>query len=240
MNIDPIIFFDLVITIFTLSLVLIVITIALSRLLKKSNEYHSELERLKGEIVKKNSLILDEKRNQAIRIIDNANNKALDIVHKANLFVSTSNETFNNQLKNITVNQLKAFEKATSDFIKMYGQVLNDLKSKNIEVFQNISENIEVDTLEEIKKFKQTIEQETIASEQELKKKIDQEYLLAKADVDQYREKKLKEIDDKIYEILEKVSKLVIGKALNISDQGELIIESLENAKKEGVFNSEK
>ncbi len=229
MNIDPIIFFDLVITIFALSLVLIVVTIAFAKLLNKSNEYHSELDKLK-----------EENRNQAVKIIDDANNKALDIVQKANLFVNASQDEFNSHLKNITENQLQSFEKATSDFIKMYGKVLIDLKSKNIEVFQNISKNIETNTLEEIRKFKQTIEQETISSEQELKKKVDADYLMAKNDVNKYKEEKLKEVDEKIYEILEKVSKEVIGKAINISEQGELITESLESAKKEGVFKDEK
>lgn len=239
MNIDSTIIFDLVFTIFTLGLALIVIVIFFSRLLKRSNRYQKELESLKADIARKNSLLLDEARGKAVRMIDDANNKALDIIQKSNLFIGISNENFNNQLRTVTQTQLKSFEKSTSDFIKLYERVLNDLKTKNIEIFQNISKNIEVNTLDEIKKFKETIEKETISSEKMLKKKVSHEYMLAKKDIEAYREEKINSINNNIYEILERVSKIVIGKAIDLSSQEQLIIDSLEKAKKEGVFRDE-
>jgi len=236
MSINSIIFFDLVITIFILALALIIVLILLLKSIRKSHLY--EIENINSK--SNNSSLLDEARNKAVRITDQANNKALDIIQKANLFVNVKNDDFNKELKSVTQKELKAFEKTTLDFIKVYENVLNDLKTRNVEIFQNISNNIETSTLGEIKKFNSVIEQETISSQKMLAKKIDDEYSLAKKDIDAYRQDRLRIVDERIFEILEKVSKLVLGKAISPSDQEALIIDSLEKAKKEAIFDSAK
>src|SRR3989344_5741963 len=223
MSINSIIFFDLVITIFILALALIIVLILLLKSIRKSHLY--EIENINSK--SNNSSLLDEARNKAVRITDQANNKALDIIQKANLFVNVKNYDFNKELKSVTQKELKAFEKTTLDFIKVYENVLNDLKTRNVEIFQNISNNIETSTLGEIKKFNSVIEQETISSQK----------MLAK-DIDAYRQDRLRIVDERIFEILEKVSKLVLGKAISPSDQEALIIDSLEKAKKEAIFDS--
>ena len=236
MSINPIIFFDLVITIFILALALIIIIFLLLRSIRKIHLYEIENINSKSD----DSSLLGEARNKAARITDQANNKALDIIQKANLFVNVKNDDFNKELKSVTQKELKAFDKTTSDFIKVYENVLNDLKTRNVEIFQNISNNIETSTLGEIKKFNSAIEQEAISDQKMLVKKIDDEYSLAKKDIDAYRQTKLRIMDERIFEILEKVSRLVLGKAISPSDHEALIIDSLEKAKKEAVFDNAK
>src|SRR3989344_1265443 len=173
-------------------------------------------------------------------MLDEANNKAMDIINKANLSENIASENFNQEVKRIASLQIKEFEKATSDFMKLYTQVLQDLKLKNIEVFQSNSKNIEVNTIEEIKNFKQSKESLTVSSQKLVQKKIGSDYLTAKKEIQNYKETTLKKIDQEIYELLEKVSKLVLGKALSLSEHEDLIQKSLEKAKKEGIFESEK
>lgn len=238
MTLDPIIFFDLVITIFILASVIVILTIYFLRLIKK---LQSQIQAsVKDETLKKNLSLSEETRNKAIRIIDDANSKALDIIQRAHLFSGISNDYFNDELKAVTERKLNVFEKTTEDFIKVYQTVLNELKSKNVEIFQNVSKNIEASTLDEIKKFKSIIEKETIASQNLVKKKIDYEYSLAKRDIEVYKQSELKIVDEKIYEILETISKLVLGKTIPLSQQEDLIIESLAKAKKEGMFDDGK
>ncbi|MBI2049299.1 hypothetical protein HYT32_00050 [Candidatus Roizmanbacteria bacterium] len=227
MTLNPIIFFDLVITIFILALTIVILVIYFLRSIKKLR-----LDRMESE--RNNE---DETTNRAVRIINEANNKSLDIIQKANLFANTSSDYFSKELKAITELELKGFEKTTSDFINMYQNILNELKAKNIEIFQNISKNIETSTLAEIKKFEAFVEQETIDSQKMVKRKIRHEYSLAKKHIDAYTESELKMVDEKIYEILETVSKLVLGKSLKLSDHETLIIDSLEKAKKERIFD---
>ena len=181
-------------------------------------------------------LLLDEARVKATQIIDSANNKALDIISKVTLSANASSESFRENLSRTSFAQIKEFEKASSDFTALYFQILQDLKTKNIEVFQNVSKDIEINTAAEMKNFKESMQKLTILSQTEIKKKIDIDYEALKTEIENYKNAKLQKVDQEIYELLEKVSELVLGKALSLSEHEDLIEKSLEKAKKEGVF----
>lgn len=224
MTIEPIIFFDMAATIFILAVALIMV-------IKKHHGQHGA-----DEAFKKNTDLLDEARQKALNLIDEANNKALDIINKASLSTDIASSNFNQKIADISSLQIKQFEKITSDFTKLYNQVLSDLKTKNIEVFQNVSKDIEVSTMGEIKNFKDSMEKLTISSEKLVKKKIDTDYEVTKKEIEAYKEGEIKKIDLEIYKLLEKTSKLVIGRAINLSEHEDLVLDSLEKAKKEGIF----
>lgn len=223
MNIEPIIFFDMAATILALAIALIAVLFYFGKIIKKQRFNHEP-----G---------LSDTRLKAAKITDEANNKAIDIINKANLSENIASENFNREVKRIASLQIKEFEKATSDFMKLYTQVLQDLKSKNIELFQNISKDIEVNTIEEIKNFKESMEKLTVSSEKLVKKKIDTDYEDVEKEIQSYKEEKLQKIDQDIYKLLEKVSSLVLGKAISLSEHEDLIEKALEKAKKEGVFS---
>ena len=225
MNIEPIIFFDMLAAIFILSIALAAAIFYFGSIIKKQHL---------------NNAIVDpsDTRHKAAKMIDEANNRAMDIISKANLSTDIASANFNQKIADISSLRIKQFEKATSDFLKLYTRVLHDLKSKNIEVFQNVSKDIEVNTMAEIKNFKDSMEGLTVSSEKLVQKKIDTDYLTVKKEIQNYKEIELKKIDQEIYGLLEKVSKLVLGKALTLSEHEDLIEKSLEKAKKEGVFKS--
>jgi F0F1-type ATP synthase membrane subunit b/b' len=233
MNLDSMIFFDLVATILILSITLIVVVHNLSHNAKKNT---GKTDTESDDDIKKSTDLLSQTRQKAIRLIDDANSQALDIISKANLTTDTASEAFKQEMSDISSSQLKDFKKTTSDFTKAYSQVLQDLKIKNMETFQNISKDIELNTMEEIKNFKNSMERLTTVSQDEVKKKIDSDYEASKKEIEDHKKEELQKIDSGIYELLEKISKLILGKALNLSEQEDLIEKSLEEAKKEGVF----
>ena len=231
MNIESLIFFDLVITVFILVVALIAVGYYFWRYAKKASGKIGITEGGSGE-----NADLSQAREKAIKMIDEANNKALDIISKATLSTDTVSETFKQEMSHTSSIQIKEFKKATSDFAKIYFQVLQDLKAKNIEVFQNISKDIEVNTTKEITNYKESMEKLTVLSQEEVKKKIDTDYAVLKKEMEDYKNQELQKIESVIYELLENVSKLVLGKALSLSEHEELIEKSLKEAKKEGIF----
>src|SRR3989304_7340159 len=232
MIIEPIIFFGLAATILILALCLITVVFYLSRIIKAQ---HGNLN-VKDEAFQKNINLLDEAGIKAIKTIDDANNRALDIVNKVTLSTDVSSKNFEEDLSRISSAQIKEFEKATSDFTALHSQILQDLKTKNIEVFQNVSKDIEVDTMKEIRSFKESMQKLTVLSQKEARRKIDANYEASKKEIENYEKEELRKIDSGIYELLEKISKLVLGKTLSLADHEDLIEKSLEKAKKEGVF----
>lgn len=222
----------MVATIFILSITLIAVVFYFSHAIKK---LHSK-PNITDEDFKNNADLLSETRQKAIKMIDDANNKALDIINKITLSTDIASENFNSEISRVSAVQIKEFEKTTSDFTALYSQILQDLKTKNIEIFQDVSKDIEVNTNDEIKNFKESMQKLTTLSQEEVKKKIDLDYKNSKKEIEDYKKEQLKKIDLEIYEFLEKISKIVLGKALSLSEHEDLIEKSLEKAKKEGVF----
>jgi hypothetical protein len=229
MNISPIVFFDMTAAIFILALGIVLIVY---RLFKNTKTPLN----IKEEISSGNIETPDEARTKAVKIIDDANSKALDIIANATLSRDLTLGVIKQEVSRVSSVQIEEFEKATSDFTKLYLQVLQNLKIKNIEVFQNLSKDIEINTMAEIKNFKESMQKLTTLSQQEVKEKIDADYATARKQIEDYEKEKLGKIDSKIYEILETTAKLVLGKAFSLSEHEELIIKSLEKAKKEGIF----
>ncbi len=219
-------------TIFILAVALIATVFYLSRMTKSLRSGFN----VKDETFQKDEDLIDETRIKAVRIIDDANHKALDLLNKIPLSTDISSEKFKENLSRVSSSQIKEFEKATSDFIRVYSQTLQDLRLKNIEIFQNTSKDIEVNAAEEIKNFKESMQKLTTLSQKEVKKKIDADYEIAKREIESYKKEELSKIDSEIYELLEKIAKIVLGKALSLSEHEDLIEKSLERAKKEVGF----
>jgi hypothetical protein len=236
MNMSPIIFLDMT---FAIAILVLALSIIALLLFKATRKQRADSNR-KDEVVQKNAELLDSTRIKAIKIIDDANNQALDIISKATLLANTSSENFKDNLSHTSSAQIKEFEKATSDFTALYFQILQDLKMKNVEVFQNVSKDIEADTTGEIKNFREAMQKLTVSSEDEIRKKIAADYGALKIEMENYRKEKMQKIDREVYKLLEEISKIVLGKAINLSDHEDLIEKSIEKAKKEGVFGQPK
>lgn len=233
MDITSAIFFNLILAILALALALGITTFYLFKIRRS---HQASILNTKNENDQRNAKLMNEARIRAAKIIDDANSQALDIISKATLSVNASSESFKESLTRTSSAQIKEFEKAISDFTKIYFQILQDLKTKNIEVFQDVSKDIETNTTDEIKNFKESMQKLTILSQAEIKKKISTDYESLRIEIENYKKEKLQKVDSEIYEFLEKISKLVLGKALSLSEHEDLIEKSIEKAKKEGIF----
>jgi len=65
---------------------------------------------------------------------------------------------------------------------------------------------------------------------------INQQILQTENNIKDYKKERLKEIDQKIYQIIGEVAKKTIGKAIDISTHEQLVMEALEKAKKQKIF----
>jgi len=65
---------------------------------------------------------------------------------------------------------------------------------------------------------------------------INQKIAQTEKNIEDYKKEKLKEIDQKIYQMIGEVAKKTIGRAIDLSTHEKLVIETLQKAKKEGIF----
>jgi len=225
MTIEPIVFFALIIDIFILSLSLGAIVIYYTRTVRKLQTLNKEKDITQKEILQKSDLILEEARE-----------KALKIVSDANLFDDSTKKLFDQELKRIQEGQVNTLEKLSYDLLNSYQKELTDLKDNNIKIVNNISKDIESSTVSELKDFKEILKKETFESQKIVEGKIEEAYKAAQKDIEDYKIVQLKKVEGQIYEIIQNVSKIVLGKTLSLQEHEQLVMDALEKAKKEEVI----
>ncbi len=225
MTLEPIVFFDLVIGIFILSVALIFLVFSYSKTVQKIHSYRREDEHLKSQMHKKADEIIEEARQKANKILADAH----FIEDKERL-------AFNENLHASSTNQIKDFEKVSQDFLKAYQNELDIIKGNTIQVLKNISKDIEKDTLFEIKDFKEILKKDTFASQKIVEEKIEDAYKRVEKEIENYKKERLQRVEENIYKTLQEVSKLVLGKTLSLQDHENLIIDALNQAKKENAI----
>src|SRR3989344_9475922 len=176
MTIDPLVFFDFVVALFVLSVALASFAISYSQIIKKINSQKEELEALTNQIYDKESEVLKDARSKAETIVNDAIQKAQEIITSSNNLNSQSKKTLDEAFETLMKHQTGYFEKASQDFLEEYKKELESLKQKNIEILKNTSKSIEEDTLREVEDFDSIIEKETVASQKIIQEKIEKHY----------------------------------------------------------------
>lgn len=188
----------------------IILAIVLAVVLKAYDNLSRELSRIKHE----KEVIEERARHHAQKIVNEAKDKALGIVEGAQIKVEKSNEEVEERLN-----------KVSEDQIGQYKQVLH-----------NISKSIEDGALREMQEFKKTLEMETIDAQKIIGKRIEEQYTDATRNLEEYRLRKLKELNNSLFETLKLVSRKVLGRTMSVEDHGDLVVKALEEARHEQLI----
>lgn len=232
MNISPIIFFDLVISIFVLSIALLAMALSYYYLLRKMILREKRYDELFADMDKKGIDLLENARRRSAEIIEEATQKAQEIINQSQSLNIDSRKMIDEALETLIKHQISYFEKASQDFLEEYRKELNSLQNRTVEIANNVSKDIEMDTLKEVDDYEKIIQKETIDSQKIVEAKIEEDYAKIQNEVSLYKDQMLKKLDVEIYGILESVSKEAIGKSIPLAQHEQLIIDALEKAKK--------
>jgi len=175
-------------------------------------------------------------QDEASRIIENARKKATQIIADTNILNDSLQKQFDEQIRNLSSDQTKSFEEEAVRLLQDYKKSLGEIKDKSIKTVSNISKDIEITTESELKDFKEIIKEETYASQKIVEKKLEESFEQAKQQIEAYKKNEFKKIDDKIYEIINRTSEIVLGSSLPIHEHEKLILAALEKAKEEGAL----
>ena len=225
MTIEPIVFFVLIIAILILSLSLCVIVISYEKFAHKLQLLHKEKSHIEEKMLKKSDNILEEAREKAVKIVDNAN-----------LFDESTKKIFDQELKRTSESQIKTLEKLSYDYLFAFQKELIALKENNIKMMGNVSKDIENSVVAELNDFKEILKKETYDSQKIVQTKIEEAYKVVQKEIEDYKGTQLKKVEVQIYDIIQNVSKIVLGKTLSLQEHEQLVIDALEKAKKEGAL----
>jgi F0F1-type ATP synthase membrane subunit b/b' len=215
--------------------------------LVKHEERLSRSKRVLRRTRKKANMILDDARQNAQQIIQQTNLKAEEIITKADAFSKEQSNTLYEQIQKYEDQQFNSYreflEKLKADSINLLNSVSQDITQQtkgdisNLQTHlqQNIAQvdqSISDVITEGVNKISTSIsvsQQQAIQVLEQQKNKADQE-------IEIYKQEKIRQIDEKIFDVISRVTQDFVEKSLNPKEHEEVVYKSLEKAKKDNLF----
>jgi hypothetical protein len=192
----------------------VVMILGLCGLLGVALAAYERQERELKAIKKRQEQIEDKARERAFKILEDAKDRSLGILKEARIVAEENKEAIGKRLDEVADKQIKGYE----------------------DVLQTISKTVETDTVRELEEFEHALKLETVGAEQAVEKKLETEFANVRAEIEKYKQMKLKVVDEKMIGIIEEVTRAVIGKNLSLIDHAEIVMQALEEAKKKNVL----
>jgi len=220
MLVDQTITYIVIISISSLIVLLVAVVILYLRMVKK----YIDLKEGKDKEIDPQTLIY-QAQEKAQRILEKAEGEARDIVSKAKTFLDLN--------QNLVAKEL---EQATKIYAKKYQQILLATQDHILKMLQNIPKDTKDILLAEIASIRAQLGEETQKSMEEAKRLVTEAYQKAEAEVEEYRNERLRNIDESIVMILKEVARKVLAKEISQEEHEKLVLKALEEAKRQGVF----
>lgn len=201
--------------------------------LRRSNK---KLGKIKEQEGKRWHELEDKAQRDYQEILEAANKRAQEIILEASQIKSDTVSGFQNSVDRLLSTQKEALGNTSLSLSNKYKEQIEKLNEDNIKLLINIYKDIEESAKSDFAEYKELILKQTFDAQNLASNKIKTEYEKLENELTALRTKKLEELNEKIYKIIQNASIEIIGKSLDLSDQEELIISALDRAKKEEII----
>ncbi|NMB69640.1 hypothetical protein GYA27_00350 [candidate division WWE3 bacterium] len=188
---------------------------------------------VKQEAYTKALSILEEAKDSSLKIVEDANKRAQVLLGDVQLVTDDVRRDLNDQLQALADKHIQVLSSTNDEFISSFKKALGDESQKTTDVLEQTTTIVRDALLSEVDQFKDILRKETFETEEQLKNRIQDEYAAVRDELDEYKKSKLASIDAKIYEIVYEVASNVTGKSLDVDSHQAVVIQFLEQAKKE-------
>lgn len=162
--------------------------------------------------------VVDDALTKERKIIDDAAHEASQILSGAHYINDQTKASIDQTLQKMVADLGASASNSSRQFLEYYHNSLRQISVNSVTDFQKIMKEMEADYQKQLKDFEQNV----LPNMQK--------------DVEAYKEARFKEAEAQVKKIVQKVSQEVLNKALTLDDHERLVLDSLEKAKKEGVF----
>lgn len=163
--------------------------------------------------------VVDEALNQERTILTDATSEADKIIAGAQYLSNSSKQDVGNAIKTLVAEIQKEGQIIAQAFSQEYSSSLKKLSGESLNDFQTIMSLLQTDLKKQIQDFHST-----------LLPQVEKELEI-------YKQTRMQEIDKTTAEIIQKASQEIFNKSISLTDHQNMIVQSLEKAKKEGVFD---
>lgn len=163
--------------------------------------------------------VVDEAQAKERKIIEDATTQADQIIKQSQFLTQSSKQEVDNAIKAVVAEIQKEGGVIAKSFTTEYTNSLKNLSNQSLKEFQTIMTQLQ----EDLKKQNKTYQEQLLPAIQK--------------EIEEYKKSKMTEIDQEIVTIIQKASQEVFNKSISLSDHQKVVIDSLEKAKKESVFD---
>ena len=195
--------------------------------------YVQDVERMRGSIARRGNQILEKTLVVAQEIIRNAVTASQRNVKTSQTLQAEMESTLRKGMEQNISETRSLLQRSVEDIVSGYQNQFGDLTKGIQEAGQAAHQEILDASKQKINELAAGIAQELTGVRESAQQQINQEVSVANEKIRAYQEQKIKEIDSKIYQILIAVAKKTMGKAIDVAQHEDLVMEALEKAKKE-------
>lgn len=208
-----------------LGLVLAGVALSFRDVIKKYWKLKEEHERLVSEARAKQAASELMAKKMADSIILEAQGRARTLIEEAVGFSQKSQAQFSEEVKKTTEIQLANFQNAIAAVQKEAQGTLGSLSS---DVRSELGRQMEA--------LREALTSQITNSQITAQKAVEAAYDKVEVEVQSYKKLRLSQVDERIFEILEGITQKVIAKSLKSEEQEELVIDALEEARRQNVL----
>ena len=163
--------------------------------------------------------IVDEALAKERKIIDDATTEASHIITQAQNVNVNSKQTIDQAIAKLINDAQTNTTTATQEFKNSYASSLQQMAHESLAGFQKITQELQQDLQKQIQEFHNTL----LPGMQK--------------QLEEYKQSRMKQTEQTITRIVQEVSQDVLNKSISLEEHQKLMNESLEKAKKEGMFD---
>lgn len=163
--------------------------------------------------------VVDDALSKERQILDDATTEANQIITGAQYVNRASKDSVSAAIQSLIADIQKEEAAITHTFVSEFTASLKQITTDSLAQTQTVMGQLHTDLQKQVKEFHETLLPEV---EKEL---------------ETYKQERLKVIDQTVTAIVQHASQEIFNKTLSLTDHQALVTESLEKAKKEGVFD---
>ncbi|GEM_PF-2689209 len=184
----------------------------------------------------KSEALLDEARKQSVQIIEEANKKAKELLVQTQTTKETLDADLKAALQQFSQKENERVKEVATQMVDAYRSMMDSTKQQYTAAISSTAKEMADGAQRSLKEFEESLKNQTTRYEGVLKEQIQAGFMSAQKEISDYKRESLRKVEEGIYHILNLVTKSILGKALSLEDQQDLVIHALNEAKQQGFF----
>lgn len=197
------------------------------------------LKNIEAKAYEKAQNILKEIHISSQKMLEETLQKSKEMLNQTQDFKTYLEENTKRAIEETIKTYQDTLNKNAQEVAESYTDLFLTLKEKYLQETENVFKELQSTAGKGIVDFKTAIQNNTTLMQNEIKKFSLEEYQKIRKELEAYKEEEIKKVSSQISKIIFKTAQELLGKTIPIADHEKLVLEALEKAKKEGVFEIE-